>query len=509
MEDRSESLYSLAFSVCQNIANRTGLKLFYAVDEISDPSFQHLIQSLHETSIQIVSISHHSELTDAMVTDYRKNIIFNFNDVSELFNFIFNTILQSESLDLNSEIEEGLEQSTNPAIYQTTGYLPRFCIKIEELHYRWPREGCREEINISSADLEHGSYLTDSVFNATRGFFRNKIWNFRNHLIFLLKNVDERIRGMTSKVLQYETLPNFEMGRNRTLSICFKFFWRFFKGQKTVICHPSGCERYDPFAENLIFYPHRGETDSKDFFAFSWTNMHKKSVLVSDDYSRQRGFQTVNHATWSNWYEFYFTVFEHLQHSANFTHKYWQPSPGYKIEDAWKYDVCLIPFETGIVLEGTDYSQFDYSVSVDTSALCVATPHSGYMSQGLVIFESFSSVVWIFISVTIASLVIMQYVFQYSQCELFHRLYTDAEVDYYRETSALLTVYAYFICGSPPSLHLGHLFTGKVLFSILSFSTIIISTVFLSSMTTLLSDSFGPGNRHIKKFRRVRYDHSN
>lgn len=51
-----------------------------------------------------------------------------------------------------------------------------------------------------------------------------------------------------------------------------------------------------------------------------------------------------------------------------------------------------------------------------------------------------------------------------------------------------LTVYSYFICGSPPRLLLGHLSTGKILFLIFSFSVLIVSTLFQSGMTTLLSD---------------------
>lgn len=52
----------------------------------------------------------------------------------------------------------------------------------------------------------------------------------------------------------------------------------------------------------------------------------------------------------------------------------------------------------------------------------------------------------------------------------------------------MLTVYAYFVCGSPPTLTLGRLVTGKMIFTIFSFSALIISTAFLGSMTTLLSN---------------------
>lgn len=67
-------------------------------------------------------------------------------------------------------------------------------------------------------------------------------------------------------------------------------------------------------------------------------------------------------------------------------------------------------------------------------------------------------------------------------------MYTEADASLYESTSSLLTVYAYFICGSPPTLLLGRFITGKILFLIFSCFASIISTLFLSGMTTLLTD---------------------
>ncbi|CAH0386501.1 unnamed protein product [Bemisia tabaci] len=489
-ESKRESLHLLAFHVCQNIANRTDLKLFYTVDLDSDPSFQHLIQDLHGTSIQTISITHHGGMTDSMVTDQRKNIIFNFNDIDELFNFIFHTISPPESLKMNREMETGFEGSTENTVNQTKKTLPRYCIKVDEFHYFSQREGCSKEVRITSSELENGSILSDSVYNATSGFYLNKIWNFRNHLIFLLKNVGHCAREFPSKIFRNVTFPTFETNKRFNLILCFKFFWRFFKGQKTIICHPDGCEKYDPFTESLIFYQGWAQIH-EDFLDFSWTNMHEKSILVIEDYSEPAGLRSFRIETWMSGSFFFDVVLENLVDAVNCTLRTLGPYEIHKAEvrkNALKYDVSLLFFNNEIISEGTDYSELDISASVDTSALCIATPHSGYMSQGLVIFKSFSPLVWIFISATFASLTIMQYFYQYSQYALFPRLYTETEVDYYRDTSSLLIVYAYFICGSSPSLHLGRLFTGKVLFLIFSFSTIIISTIFLSGMTTLLSD---------------------
>ena len=57
----------------------------------------------------------------------------------------------------------------------------------------------------------------------------------------------------------------------------------------------------------------------------------------------------------------------------------------------------------------------------------------------------------------------------------------------YDSSSSIHMIYAYFICGSPPRVMLGELFTGKILFSVFIFSALIISNVFLGGMTTLLT----------------------
>ncbi|CAH0383648.1 unnamed protein product [Bemisia tabaci] len=275
------------------------------------------------------------------------------------------------------------------------------------------------------------------------------------------------------------------------LTFCFKFFWRFFKGHKAIICHPNGCERYDPFTGSLISFKGWDDTENA-FLDFSWGNMHKKPLKAMMDFSGQKGSR-IFIRPWSNWVPFHITIIEHLESSLNCTLTYQDlPALGaadfyYETDESLKLGFDLVMFQNGIMSEKTDYSRLDFSVCVDTNVLGIVAPRSGFMSQGLVVFESFTPFVWVSISITILALCCVQYIFQHSQSELFRRLYTDAEIDYYRGTSSLLTVYAYFICGFPPSLHLGRLLTGKIIFVLFSFSALILSTAFLGSMTTLLS----------------------
>ncbi|CAH0383486.1 unnamed protein product [Bemisia tabaci] len=269
------------------------------------------------------------------------------------------------------------------------------------------------------------------------------------------------------------------------LIFCFKFLWRFFKGRNTVICNPGGCEKYDAFTENLISY----RNDNHEIFLdFSWNNLHGKPLGVSINFLRDPDLRVSNRPFWSDYGDFYMNVLDSLRRSLNCTLVSIPSGRESLIEETLRSGIDFSAFDTGIVSKGSDHSKFEFSVSIDMSSLCIATPHSGFMSQGLVVFESLPPAVWILTCVTFVSFVFFQYIFQYAQCESFNHFYTDAEVDYYRDSSSLLTVYAYFMCGSPPSLHLGRLFTGKILFAIFSFASIILSTVFLSGMTTLLTD---------------------
>ncbi|CAH0383191.1 unnamed protein product [Bemisia tabaci] len=265
------------------------------------------------------------------------------------------------------------------------------------------------------------------------------------------------------------------------------------RGRKLIICHPGGCDRYDPFTEIILTLE---DATDEGFFDFSLKNMHKKSLGVFYN-AASKNNRVMTHGALEFWTLLLDPIVEHLEKSINCTIK--GQNRGYlQLADeqtefiaddlSLKFDADLETFDFGISLSGTDYSKLHFSPMIGSTALCIATPRSEYVPQSLVIFKSYTPVVWIFIAITITLFVWAQYVFQYTQCEVFSRLYSQSEVDLHRSTSPWLTVYAYFICGSPPTLLLGRLHTGKILFAIFSFSTIIISTVYLSGMTKFLSD---------------------
>ncbi|CAH0387213.1 unnamed protein product [Bemisia tabaci] len=322
----------------------------------------------------------------------------------------------------------------------------------------------------------------------TRGLYTNPIRNSNNYLIFMLRDFDrddcKPPKQHHAMISPNETASNDFDG----LIFCFKFIWRFFRGLRTTICSEKGCSRYDHFAENIIWYS--GE-DHEVYFDFSVTNMHRKhlSFLLDDaegvfvtDHHFQKWMSTVRAQ-----------IIDAVAESINCTNTFYI---GYGYDDeeighevGQQLNVDLHHVDIGATTEEIDYSRFDFSVGVETEAMCILTPHSELLPQCLVPFKVFSFPVWIFIGITVIVFVLMQYVFLQAQGGSFRNLYSETDISLYDSTSAAHTMYAYFICGSPPRLLLGKLFTGKILFIIFIFSALIISSVFLGGMTTLLTNT--------------------
>ncbi|CAH0390885.1 unnamed protein product [Bemisia tabaci] len=497
-ESERDPLTSVAFNACRGIVDESKQDLFYlyAVGLNAEPSFEDFNQRLHEASIKTILISHHTQLTTAVNTDHGKNIIFILNDMRELMSLIFYSVSQPGLMEENGENTKSLRYNKMRTEHQSKGTLPLYCVTVDGRSL-WTEGGelSSKELRLSSAELEPNSLLSDRVFNATRGLYINKIWNSRNYLVFVLKNFDPIHNHVaytallkTGNGMQKYTVDTDPVAR---LVFCFKFFWRFFKGLRSVICHSQGCERYDPFMEKLIST--ESETDQY-FFDFSWNDMHGKSISTFYTTCERKTWMLIPSSSSTILVGSDEALLNDLNRTINCTLTY--PSFTNYMEDQFKrygteaglkFDIDLQPFEYGLSLEGTNYSRYDFSVSFDTRSLCFATPHSGFMSQGLVIFKSFSPLVWTLIFLTILSFWIILGTFHYLQCKVFYFFYPDAEVEIYRNSSSLLTVYAYVMCGSPANLRLGHLLTEKALFIIFSFSAFIITNAFLGCMTTLLS----------------------
>ncbi|CAH0395513.1 unnamed protein product [Bemisia tabaci] len=366
-ESEWDPLNSIAFNACRSIVDESKQDLFYIYEDglHSEPSFEHFNQQLHEASIKTILISHHSYLTNAVNTDHGKNIIFILKDVRELMSLILYTVSKSRILEENGENTTSVKYDKMRIEHQSKGILPLYCVTVDGRSF-WSQgeRTCSKQLRLSSAELEPDSILSDRVFNVTRGLYINKIWNSKNYLVFILKNFDP-----IHKHPAYTTLRETGNGTQKypvsidpvaRLVFCFKFFWRFFKGLKSVICHSQGCERYDPFTEKLIST--EGETD-RYFIDFSWSDMHRKSVSIFFTDGKNHNSTVFESSSSNILVETYETVFNDLKRAVNCSLKY--PSftiymgdqfNSYGTEAGLKFDIDLQPFDYGLSLEGNDYS---------------------------------------------------------------------------------------------------------------------------------------------------------
>lgn len=183
--DQWEPMVSVAFNVCQEIVHKSQQSLFYTVHLKSDESRVPLIKQLHEASVQTILISHPSEMNRVVISDHRKNMIFIFEDIDELINFIFYTVAKDPLFGSDQNVESRPKNHENKLIED----LPQYCIKIDERLLRVNEEKrCDGHVNMTSEELRPGSILSDHVFNETRGFYGNKVWNAKNYLVLILKN---------------------------------------------------------------------------------------------------------------------------------------------------------------------------------------------------------------------------------------------------------------------------------------------------------------------------------
>ncbi|CAH0394251.1 unnamed protein product [Bemisia tabaci] len=362
--------------------------------------------------------------------------------------------------------------------------FPRYCVTVDG--YPMVATKCDEHMFISSAELNGSADLSDLNFNMTRGLYTSPIWNSNNYLIFMLSKPGRNTYHLDTCVYPQEW-PHVLSSQNITspeefdaLVFCFKFIWRFYHGLKTTICNERGCSRYDPFVETIIRY--NGE-DNETYFDFTVNNLNGKTLnIIADD----QYHNIANEADGQGFREaIEVEIFHELEISLNCTFQYIL----FLIdnEDGQKYNVHLNQPRLFLSSEEVDLSRFDFSIGVEMEAMCIITPHSELMPRCLVPFKVFTSLVWILILVTAVLFVLMQRVFLKAQRGLFLGLYSEEELTSYSTASSVYMIYSYFICGSPPRLLLGKLFTGKVLFFVFMFSAFFISNVFLGGMTTLLA----------------------
>ncbi|XP_072161375.1 uncharacterized protein [Bemisia tabaci] len=347
------------------------------------------------------------------------------------------------------------------------------------------KDFCDFNLFISSEELQDGSVLTDRTFNHTRGLFMNELWNHKNYIIIaILGSQKEWFHDVRSSIKLEERYPDqnlsdTEMERNtyRYLSFTFQFFWRFFKGQKITICCECTCHWYDPFGKILFRYP---DGSGRDFFEGTKQKLIGRYVFDGVGKMTKEIYETFE------WEALLHDATDFMLMDTDDFSLFFVDSLGFDIDQ--KYDINLHVLTPDFSFGILDESLFDHTTAVDTCTVCLATPRSGFIPQYLAPFNCFTHTVWFLVITTVVAILLVQIVFQYSQHTAFRGLYSEQDASAFEATSAALTVYAYFICGSPFRVLLGRFVTGRIIFLVLAFAALIIGTVFTNGMVTLLSE---------------------
>ncbi|CAH0383178.1 unnamed protein product [Bemisia tabaci] len=447
-QTHQDSLTSLAFKVCRNTVLQSKLTLFYIVDLNSSPSVPPLIHLLHNFSVHTILINRPRGLTELTVSSHRKNAIFFLNNVGELMNLVLHSAPNFERFETATDRKKSTPgevlnmslhaDSSKFDRWHSARKLPRYCFQVDDsLLETHTNETCDERVRMTSDELEDIATLSKSTFDLTRRLYRNKIWNANNHLIFMLQesksvNLNTRHGMQSRRIRMLEKKNSTEVYDADTVNFSLKFFWRFFRGIKTVICDFRGCKKFDPFRNSIIFYDGK---EGEAYFEFSWRDMHNKSVkFLLSMIGGKDGIE--NGVLWSHWETFFVEVLNRLKKSLNchFDPQMIHLLPAVanpnlqdnlEINVGQKYGVAIHVINFAKVLKGTNPSDFDFSVCFDTTALSVLTPPSKLVPQYFLLFRVFTPVVWIFIIMTTIAFVLMQYIFQYSQRGQFRQLYSE------------------------------------------------------------------------------------
>lgn len=450
-ESYDDRFTSFTLDVCIQIVNTSKQALLHVVYFDNKLPVGHFMQTLHENSILTVLISNLTTFKNSIKDHHPKNFLFFVENFSEIFGLILGSVSQPEEADKKF----GPSKNVDASYPKIDKGIPKYCIEDEEHKLIIAADSlgsCDYHLRITTAEIQDKSILTDHVLKHTRGFSLSKIWNFKNYIIFLLPNsqyprfFNESLSGQKTQPRSHPSSAIQEF--YRTLLFAFRFFWRFFNGSRVLVCTGYACFKFAPFAQKVVKF-NGGQDDI--FFNFSNPVLHTYDIYSLAAY--ESGDKSEKVFTWFIWSVILQSAIATIPRSTNlaFTIEtlYELPNFRQKVDSYFQRGVGLYAEPAGFAYEEEDLSLFDYTVAIDTCTVCIATPRPGFKPQVLAPFHCFSPLVWVALVVTIATILGMQYLFQYAQRTSFRGLYSEREIIGFEETPVALTVFEYFVCGRP------------------------------------------------------------
>ncbi|CAH0382984.1 unnamed protein product [Bemisia tabaci] len=451
------------------------LKIVQNTLQISESSSVHISNlDAKRSPTQLIRLLHERNISTTIghLTGGTKTTLVMLSDCEDILSLILGSVSENTRIDHTIESKD---LSIDDSVIETV------CIEYHEKHrsvrYGKPNKTCDHFVNLREEDLILGSSLPKSTLEQTRGLFRHPVWNAANHLIFIVR--DNGLAGPHGTNLS----ANGDVGKCHLL-LTFKFIWRFFRGHKTVACIGFQCFSYDPFRDVINAYV----TETSTYFDFTISNLQGTRILVAlYDYD---GLFEYNFdlKSWTQMATFVLdTAADHLNASKTYrigsvvvSHFNFNSTQGL-FELAIEQDVDLMVYEGG--LSDEDFSQFDVVQISEPGSVVFLVPERGLMPAYMIPAKSFTKTVWFSIFGSILLGILTHEVYR----RLCITLKSSEENPHPSENiSSVLAVYSYILCIGQSRV-LTDFSTGKILFMTLSFSFMVLATLFLSVTINNLS----------------------
>ncbi|CAH0395619.1 unnamed protein product [Bemisia tabaci] len=486
---------NLLTKICPLVLERSKHKLIHVTTIHPEFDSTALIHNLHNALIPTLHANSVQPMGPQFIETEPKTMLF----ILDNFNNILNLILGSQNfgkVDTAATSFRVPKNASESLVGEQEAFnLPTFCIHLEvelKLIFMNPTSPCDENFTISDIQLQEDSHLSESLFDQVRGLSQNNVWNSRNYLIFYVASAFQ-----VPQILEENS--HGAVDRIYSLRYVFRFMWRMFKGQKTLICLREACYRYDPFFEKIQEYVKGGEDV---FFDFSWHSMNDKPLTYSmvdlEPFSLDYGLKDYCAA---NTVVPFLIAILHVAASRNCRlHQFSDDVHFIKdpfssldtlthlehLELGLKYGVDL--HVTGIGLGNlANLRDFDVTPTTESCQLTFRLPRKGYVPQDVVPFYSFSLTVWIFITVTLLIFALVHYTLVITYINMFCRSDAGESMLGHELFPTLMTIYRYALGIGQPRLIMVELMVGKIVFLIVVFSMMILITLFQSGMFSLLS----------------------
>ncbi|CAH0394230.1 unnamed protein product [Bemisia tabaci] len=434
-----------------------------------------LIRYFHSESIS--TITGHEALCRSQKQS--KIILFIIPTCSDILNLIMNSAEESKVRCHHLvELNGGFIPKNGSSKNRGYNEVPNYCIDYSEADKTRrigdQKKTCDFIVNITENDLRPGSEMSDSLFAQTQGLFYHPIWNAENYLIFAVQNEEE-------SNFQKGSVRHAGASINCDLIFIFKLMWRLFRAFRAVICIEEACTRYDPSKAVLTAFPSRSDFNIPPPTLAGQTLFLSLGVNndISDGVFRLKYWDDAVLSVMR-------MIVEHMGGSFELRiDLHWTPNALFFPEDysyALKQGADVLIFESS--LEDTDFRHLDVVPLLDQGEIVFMVPDKGFMPSFLTPAKCFSKLVWLLI---IGSFVLLGFVHEIYRRVCLLAESSTGEPQLADNVSTIFAIFSYIICVGQSRLLVGSS-TGRILFTVFTFSTLILSTAFLSLMVTYFSE---------------------